>query len=258
MKNRTEHLFDLYQVESSKDLAKILKNFSSITNCMFKLVQELSDKKVEIKYHNRELESKYIRFGIANQSLVKLISGVDFLIIDKLANSIDVDSLYSITRMQIETYLILYYLNYDTVSDNVKDFRYDIYKLHGLRKHLDAKIPNPDSEKTELIKKIEIEIERLLVKIKQSSIYLEATTSRQKCYLEPNFAKLIKSEIIFSKSGISNSRINEMWKIYSNYAHAEQEFNVYLIIHASFTANYILYLIYNTNYSNEKLRPTKN
>jgi hypothetical protein len=221
MEDRNKLLLELYQIESSSDNMEKLKSLSSINHCLFELVQNLFEKGVEIKYHQREFEGKYFRFGLSNQSIINLINGNSFDFFNKKVSMIDIDSLYSVTRMQIETFLILFYLVFDEISDEEKDFRYDIYKLHGVLKQSEFKIENPSPERTEDIKSIENEILELKQKIKLSSMYISASLEQRKEYLKPKYAKLIKSEIVFSKSGIKKSRIDEMWKIYSNYAHAE-------------------------------------
>ena len=221
MDDRSKLLLDLYRIESSSDNKEKLKSLSSINHCLFELVQNLFDKGVEIKYHQREFEGKYFRFGLSNQTIINLVNGNSFEFFNKNVNMIDVDSLYSVTRMQIETFLILFYLVFEDISDEEKDFRYDIYKLHGVLKQSEFKIENPSPERTEDIRSIENEILELEEKIKLSSIYIGANATQKKEYLKPKYAKLIKSEIVFSKSGIKKSRIDEMWKIYSNYAHAE-------------------------------------
>ena len=221
MEDRKKLLLELYQIESSSDNMEKLKSLSSINHCLFELVQNLFEKGVEIKYHQREFEGKYFRFGLSNQSIINLINGNSFDFFNKKVSMIDIDSLYSITRMQIETFLILFYLVFDDVSDEEKDFRYDIYKLHGVLKQSEFKIENPSIERTEDIKSIENEILELKQKIKLSTIFINASLEQCKEYLKPKYAKLIKSEVVFSKSGIKKSRIDEMWKIYSNYAHAE-------------------------------------
>lgn len=134
MDDRSKLLLELYRIESTSDNKEKLKSLSNINNCLFELVQNLYEKKVEIKYHQREFEGKYFRFGLSNQSIINLINGNIFDFFDKKVNMIDIDSLYSITRMQIETFLIVFYLVFDDISDEEKDFRYDIYKLHGVLK----------------------------------------------------------------------------------------------------------------------------
>jgi hypothetical protein len=42
---------------------------------LFQLVQSLKDNDVKLKYHQLELEGKYFRFGIGNQSMINLARG---------------------------------------------------------------------------------------------------------------------------------------------------------------------------------------
>ena len=139
--------------------------------------------------------------------LINLIKGNHFTLIDREVHIGDIFSINSITRMQIESYLITYYLFFDQVLDTEKDFRYDIYRLHGLQKQLRLKTPTEYPEKKENLAKIELEINEVIQNIKNSNFYTTATENKKQEYLKPRFAKLVRSEDLFKKGGIEDSRI---------------------------------------------------
>lgn len=71
---------------------------------------------------------------MANNSIKRLLEGNKFSIISTQIEITDLFSVFALTRMQIETFAIMYYLFFDKVEPIEKDFTYDLFKLHGLQK----------------------------------------------------------------------------------------------------------------------------
>lgn len=256
MEERLSHILDIYLADVNKDISRKIDHLISITNSLFVLTQSLYDNNQKVKYHQRELEGKFFRFGLANQSIINLIRGNYFTLIDQQTTIADIFSINSVTRMQIESYLIIYYLIFDEVSDSEKNFRYDVYKLHGLQKQINFKTSSNFPQKQKNIDKIETEIKEAITNIKNSSIYKSASEKKKREYLNPKYAKLIKSEILFKKSGIDDMRTSQMWQIYSNYAHSEhisdRQYNTLYKIEKPLTGNFGLILGINS-YMTSKL-----
>ncbi|WP_218127013.1 hypothetical protein [Catalinimonas alkaloidigena] len=211
----------MYRAVNENDTRTSLIHFELITEALFQLTQSLFDKKVSMKYHQRELEGKFFRFGLANHSLINLIKGNRFNLINQEVSITDVFSINSITRMQIESFLIMFYLFFDKVSDSEKDFRYNIYKLHGLQKQASFKTSSTFPEKHVHLSKINSEIDESITNIKKSDLYRNASEKQRQAYLKPKSARLLSTKDLLATSGIEASRIDEMWQIYSNYAHSE-------------------------------------
>ena len=220
MVSKTKDLLDIFIAQETKDIPKQIEHFEKITDTLFKLTQSLFDNKVKIAYYQSEIEGKLFRHGLANQSIVTLIKGNKFKLINNNSSIIDVFSLNSITRIQIESYLIMFYLIFDKIPTTEKNFRYDIYKVHALRKQLTMQIGELP-EKKSYLSKIKTELNQSITNIEKSSIFKNADSKLKEKYLNPDFAKLIKSKIIFETSGLNDSRLNQMWELYSNYAHCE-------------------------------------
>lgn len=221
MNEKLRHLLEIYLASINDDFGKRIEHFELITSSLFNLTQSLFDNKEQIQYCQRELEGKLFRFCLANHSLIDLIKGNDLTWKDGKTKIGDIFSINSIMRMQIESYLIMYYLFFDEISETERNFRYDIYKLHGLQKQLNFKTPIETAEKKKDLEKINLEMDDALANIKNSPIYINASEKEKQAYLNPKYAKLIKSEVIFRNSGLNDLRIGDMWQIYSNYAHAE-------------------------------------
>lgn len=221
MTERLKYLVEILSAQDNKDNTKNIEHLTSLTNSLFLLTQSLFDRKIKVKYYQREIEGKFFRFGLANHSLINLAKGNSFTLINLKVVIGDMFSIKSIARMQIESFIIMFYLFFDNLTQEEKNFKYDIYKIHGLEKQLNFKVRNMTAENIENKKKIETELEESIKNLKSSSIFINATFKEKKKYLNPQYAKIEKSEILFEKSGLNKTRIGNIWQIYSNYAHAE-------------------------------------
>ncbi len=192
---------------------------TKLTSGLFRITQNLFDKKVQIKYNEADLESKIIRFGYTNHTITNLLQGTNINLLGNYIKNIDLFSVYSIMRLQIESFIMIYYLVFDEISSEEKEYRYNIYKLHGLQKQYNVKVYTPEGIK--LKEKINDDIQKIIASLKETVQYKEASKAEKEKILEPPFSKIIKPEILFNNSGISLFRIRDIWNIYSNHAHAE-------------------------------------
>ena len=223
MTEREKYMIELLGVEDSLDANLKINTFEELNNSLFVLTQSLYDNKVELNYNLQELEGKYIRFGFANQSIITLLRGNTFTLIGRKTSIIDIFSVHCIMRMQFESFIWMFYLFYDNVPILEKEFRYDIYKLHGLLKQSRFEIKD-DSDKNEVVdkrKKILEEIDQLGIKIKASIIYSESSETQRIKFLDPPYPRLINSSILFKNSKLENTRMHDLWLLYSNHAHGE-------------------------------------
>lgn len=218
---RLSYLSEIIEFQKNGKISIGIDHLDCITNSLFKLTQSLYDNKEQPKYYQTELEGKYFRFGLANHSILNLTRGNNFKIIDKDIVLPDTFSLNALTRMQIEAYLIMFYLFFDNVDDLEKDFRYDIYKIHGLQKQANFEIIVDTPETREQKRNIETELKQTIERMKSSSVFINAESSKQKQYIHPRSPKLIDSQELFKRSGLNKTRFDQMWQLFSNYAHNE-------------------------------------
>ncbi|MBZ9728736.1 hypothetical protein LB467_03475 [Salegentibacter sp. JZCK2] len=219
MKDRIPYLNEIYRAFKSDDVKARLKHFDLLTNSLFTLTESLFENKVQIEYHHAEMENKFFRYGMANHSIKKLLEGNNFSIINKQIEIIDLFSVFALTRMQIETFAIMYYLFFEKVETIEKDFRYDLYKLHGLQKQNNFPVKFEKNEEKK--KAIQKEITLVIEKVKIYSRFKNSTAKQQKEFLNPKFSKTESTKDILIKSGIDSNRMNDMWSLYSNHAHNE-------------------------------------
>ena len=221
MSKKIDYLKEVYKINKDNNIFLEMERLELLTKVLFDITQSLSDYKETPLYHLTEIEGKYFRFGLANQSIINLIKGNNFKLLNKDILLTDIFSLKCITRMQIESFLLMFYLFFDDISNEVKSFRYNIYKLHGLQKQLGFEInfTSPFIEEQKL--RIKREIEEVIKKIEISSNFIKASQKEKVNLLKPRHPKFLKSKELFQLSGISNLWYDQVWQLFSNYAHSE-------------------------------------
>jgi predicted nuclease with TOPRIM domain len=224
-----KYLLNIFEASNKKDLSMNIQGLNIVTGVIFKLTQRLYDGGEQLKYHNRELENKHYRYGLANHSIIKLMEGIKFELIGHEIQTVDIFSIKSIVRMQIESYLIMFYLFFDNVHFSEKDLRYSIYKLHGIKKQMGFAHKSEFAKRQYL--KAKEEVEEIQEKIKESETYKISNEKEKNKLLNPRYSILFDKKELFDRGNLNKTRINDMWSLFSNYAHAEhisdRHFNFY-------------------------------
>jgi hypothetical protein len=229
MEDYTKQLLHINNISANRDLVKYFSLLDVVSNSLAKLSNSLYEDKVKLEDHYSELESKIFRYIMTNHSIIKLLKGLNFNLMDKNISIVDIFSVKSLMRYQIESYLVMFYLFFDNVSTTELNFRYDIYKLHALNKQITFAKKGESAKRK--AKDVEKEIGLLKEKIISSEKYLRSNGKIRKSLLSPNKAILKDRKKLFEDSGLNRSRISDMWSVYSNYAHSEhisdRQFNSY-------------------------------
>jgi hypothetical protein len=193
-------------------LEQINISLSALSNSLFENEEALP-------YHDSQLEGKLFRFLMANSSLIKLLEKSNLKLHDKSYEVLDLYTINTLSRMQIETFLMIYYLSFSAGTDEEKDMRYDLYRLHGLKKQAGFSVKSKYGE----TKKREVteEYENVLSQLKSRQVFKDLELSIQLKLLNLLHAKIIKSEVLFQESGLKDFGTNELWSLYSNHTHSE-------------------------------------
>jgi hypothetical protein len=212
-------LIEIFDSLQNDNLTSKVKYLQSLNSNLFRLSHSLFLAGVQPKYYQRELEGKVFRFGMANQSILNLANGNNNEMLGIQTQTIDIFSIYSIIRMQIESFTIIFYLMFDEVSEEELNLRYSVYKLAGLLRQ--SQFQTSTDFGLRKLKGIKTEIDALIEEIKSYDSYKSLSEDEQKKLLNPKFAKLISSDRIMIKAGMDNVRLRDMWKVYSNHLHSE-------------------------------------
>jgi hypothetical protein len=206
------------KIFTNSDVKSKCAQLERFSDSYISLLNYLFERNHNLKYYQSEIEGKSFRFFLANHSISSLAKGIRIDLLN--TEVIDLFSIFQHSRNQIEAFLMMYYLFYDNVPDEEKSFRYDIFKLHGLQKQVSFETSSNDEVIT-LKRNINLEIGEVIERIKNSRLYSEASPRKQKEYLKPKYARMIKPEVIFLRSGISNLKMDLLWSLYSNFSHSE-------------------------------------
>jgi hypothetical protein len=212
-------LIEIFDSLQNDNLTSKVKYLQSLNSNLFRLSHSLFLAGVQPKYYQRELEGKVFRFGMANQSILNLANGNNNEMPGIQTQTIDIFSIYSIIRMQIESFTIIFYLMFDEVSEEELNLRYSVYKLDGLLRQ--SQFQTSTDFGLRKLKEIKSEIDALIEEIKSYDSYKSLSEDEQKKLLNPKFAKLISSDRIMINAGMDNVRLRDMWKVYSNHLHSE-------------------------------------
>ena len=227
MNNTSDNSNLLYKVKdmaSAIKLAEMSEAFSSdklskINTALSELTNSLYEFKEEVDYHDTELEGKIFRFVLANSSFINLLNKTPSKLSNKMFNVLDLSTINSVTRMQIESFLMIYYLSFSEGSIDEKDMRYDLYRLHGLKKQSGFSVKSKYGESKKAA--LEKEFDSVLSQLKSRQIFTDLNGKLRNKLLKLSHAKIIKPDILFTESGLSRFGTDELWSLYSNHTHSE-------------------------------------
>jgi hypothetical protein len=207
----------------------------SLNSSLLILINSLVESNSKPEYFQTDLESKFHRFFLTNLSILKLVHGLEFENSGKTYLTRDIFSINSLSRLQLENFIVMIYLFFDGISEEEKDFRYDIYKFQGLTKQSKFSTTKPESQE----KKASIldEIEIVKSKIKRSLFFVQADERTKKKFLSAKDALLVSKKDLFENYGLSRLKLDEAWSLYSNHLHSEhigdRQFNYYYKVEKS-------------------------
>ena len=128
----------------------------------------------------------------------------------------DLSSLASIARSIIDAYYVMYYISFETISSEEKEFRFLLFQYHSEKsRYKMLKLMNT----THSLSEIEKDIEILYRKIESSKLFssLEKTTKRN--IKKGEKSRLLTNTELSKKSGINENYYNAVFKHLSNYIH---------------------------------------
>ncbi|MEO2052980.1 MAG: hypothetical protein ABGX00_14580 [Allomuricauda sp.] len=162
------------------------------------------------------LEKLLIQIIFHNSSLMNLTEGSKIPIRDKTLQIKDLTAVYSIARLQIDSFINLSYLFF-MESEYPQNLRVYVYKIHGLRRQLLLNKKHP--KRSNQILKIRRELAEEIRKLRTTRRYLDASFKEREKFVEPKYAKLLKSEEVLKVQEFYN--LERLYSLYSNHIHGE-------------------------------------
>lgn len=198
-----------------KSLASILKGHAEVLQSLYESKPNLEEGEVFI-------ETLIIKMIFASKSILDLSFGSDLINYkeDKKFEIIDTPSIFILTRSVIEIFLTLEYLYFNELESEEKRFRYDLWRVSGYitREYFTEELKK---EHIEIFEREEKIITELRDKIKESK-YFSSLEKLQIWKLDKfGLPRLINWTILLKQSRLKSSSFENIYKLYSNYAHSE-------------------------------------
>jgi hypothetical protein len=190
----------------------ILRELNSL---LIESTQDLYDNKIKFEDVGL-LEKLLFQIIFHNETILKLTEGITIEARKKKVNINDLTSVYSIARLQIETFINLSYLFF-VDCEYSKEIRTYVYKIHGLRKQLGLNKKHPKD--FEPIQKTRNELAGELKKIRKLTEFTLLPYSKKKKLIYPDHARLLKMNDIYFLIKIGD--LSKSHSLYSNHIHSE-------------------------------------
>jgi len=191
---------------------KILEELNSLLS---ECTQDLYE--FGIKFENANLFEKLLfQIIFHNSSLSNLTKGSSINIRNKNIKINDMTAIYSLARLQIETFVNLSYIFF-LDSEHSKNIRAYVYKIQGLRKQIF--LTKKHRKDFEPISKMRNELAQELKNLRKLQEYKEATFSTKEKYINPKYARLMKPDDVFKL--IQIGKLSRTHSLYSNHIHSE-------------------------------------
>lgn len=226
MEAKMKVLNRIMYLNESRDIAETLKHLYQNLDLLVYLHEILGQENVILKENEIFLESLVLKFYLHGISLYNIASGykitsnyLDNKILSK-NEIIDISSLFTVGRAQLETLLMYYHIYVNEKDENVQNLRYYAWLYSALLQRLeyqDARVPE------EVVENTRMEIEMWKNKIINCPAYNNLSEKQQKALIAKGDGKTFKkwNEIFtdcnFSKKGF----VQEFYYILSVYAHSE-------------------------------------
>lgn len=191
---------------------EILEELNSfLANC----TQDLFE--YAIKFENAGLFEKLL-FQIVyhNSSLINLSKGSLIEVRNKSFKVNDMTAVYSLARLQIETFVNLSYIFFLDI-DYSKNLRAYVYKIHGLRKQIF--LTQKHSKDFKPVLKMRNELAEELKSIRKLEEYKNASLPLKEKFINPKYARLITPVEVYELIQIGN--LSNTHSLYSNHIHSE-------------------------------------
>lgn len=191
---------------------EILNDLNTLlANC----IQDLHE--FGIEFENAGLFEKLL-FQILyhNSSLLNLTKGSSIKVRNKNISVNDITAVYSVTRLQIETFVNLCYIFFLDINYS-KSLRACVYKIHGLRKQifLTQKYPKDFIP----VSKMRNELAQELRTIRKLEEFKIISFSKKEKFINPKHARLIRPSEVYELIQIGD--LSRIHSLYSNHIHSE-------------------------------------
>ncbi len=208
---KMQALLSLNDMSLENQRSILLDLNSLLANC----TQDLFD--LGIKFENAGLlEKLLIQIVKHNLSIADISKGSYIKIRESELIMDDLTAIYSIARLQIETFVNLSYL-FLLEFETSQELRICVYKIQGLNQQISLISKHPKD--FEPVAKMRNELAQELKKLRNLSEFKLASNKQKNKYIKPRYARLKKPDEIYSLIKIGD--LSKTHSLYSNHIHSE-------------------------------------
>lgn len=206
-----EALFLINDMSLANQRTILVELNSVLADC----TQDLHD--FGIKFEDAGLFEKLLfQIVFHNSSILNLTNGSSINVRNKKIPINDLTAVYSLARLQIETFVNLSYIFFLDCKYS-KEIRAYVYKIQGLRKQIELNKKHPKDFKPVL--KMRNELAEELRKIRRLKEFKDLPFSDRKRFINPTHARLINPDEVYRLIKIGN--LSRTHSLYSNHIHSE-------------------------------------
>ena len=218
----TEKLFNDFRKHYGGTLEENRTSLKDLINTLAVLIEAVGDAKVQIpswKYHTQTLVGKII---FTSHSILSLSNGYEYGFYKRTEKTqiTDHTSMFVLTRALIENYVTLCYIYNNSLSDEVKIFRFKLWEVSGLISRQNW----GETTNEEIFKKKETErllIEKILYEIQNIPEYQTLDKGELKKLKNHGLPRLYNWHKLIEMSELRNVMFSELYSFFSTYAHSE-------------------------------------
>lgn len=213
-------VLNVYSMYNRQNIEEGIVELQGFNDVLLTLQTFLVESKIEIPEYKNRISSLATKTILNCNSIISLLNGqkIKSKLLDKELNVIDIPSLFTLTRAQLENYLMFDFIYCQPKNEKEIEFRYYNWILSGL---LSRNIFTPYGERAKEKKKKDlIEIRKYQSILKNSTFLNNFTEKQQKRILEVGEPRLFKGWIeLMNLSGIHDNHSEQIFRILSAHAH---------------------------------------
>lgn len=213
-------ILNAYSMYYRKNIEEGIIELEGFNDVLLTLQTYLVESKIDIPEYKNRISSLATKTILNCNSIISLLKGqqIKSKLLDKEINVIDIPSLYTLTRAQLENYLVFDFIYCQPKNDKEIEFRYYNWILSGL---LSRNIFTPYGDSAKEKKKNDLQEIRKYQSILRNSLYLNNFTEKQqKRILEVGEPRLFNGWIdLMNLSGVHVNHSEQIFRILSAHAH---------------------------------------
>lgn len=216
------YLFRALNYEYDEEEFKIVLNdYKSMIDIFVYLINAIVENKIKDESWRYYAETLAIKFTLSANTLSNIISGsnIDSSLSKVSTRIIDVSSLFTIMRTQIENYLTYFYLFVQPDSIQMQYYRFLMYELSGYQSR--QKFPPLTIYAANKQKFEKNRIDEIISQLHKNDFFKSLPEKEQKRILKEKKAKLTTWNTLLDESRLTSEIFKKSWNLYSNFAHSE-------------------------------------